>query len=165
MQISGTIQELMNAQINHEFGAAYRYLALSAWCAEQGLPGCAGWLRAQSREEVEHAMKFLEFIQARDGAVQLAAIAAPPDEFADVRAVFAAALAHERHISALIHEIYAAAGREGDYASQQFLQWFLAEQVEEEDNVGSVVERLALAGDSGQALLLIDQELGTRADD
>ena len=162
MQIGSAVRAAMNAQINHEFGASYRYLAMSAWCAEHHLPGCAGWLRNQAREEVEHAMKFFDFIQSRDGSVELAAIAAPPEEFADLRAVFAAALAHERHISALIHEIYALAGREGDYASQQFLQWFLAEQVEEEDNVGAVVERLTLAGDSGQALILIDQELGGR---
>ena len=82
-----------------------------------------------------------------------------------MRAIFTAALAHERHISALIHEIYALAGQHDDFASQQFLQWFLAEQVEEEDNVGGVVDRLVLAGDSGQALLLIDQELGARRDE
>lgn len=165
MQIGSAVQAAMNAQVNHEFGAAYRYLAMSAWCAEHHLPGCARWLRNQAREEVEHATKFFDFILSREGSVELATIATPPDEFADVRAVFTAALAHERHISALIHDIYALAGRENDFASQQFLQWFLAEQVEEEDNVGSVVERLTLAGDSGQALLLIDQELGARGED
>jgi ferritin len=164
MQIGTAIQAAMNAQINHELGASYRYLAMSAWCTEHHLPGCASWLRNQANEEVEHAMKFFDFIQTRGGSVELATVAAPPDEFSDVRAVFTASLAHERHISALIHEIYALAGREGDFASQQFLQWFLSEQVEEEDNVGAVVERLALAGDSGPALLLIDQELGVRGE-
>ena len=98
-------------------------------------------------------MKFFDFIQARDGQPILQALPQPPAEFPDVRAVFTAAL---------IHKLYALAGTENDFASQQFLQWFLSEQVEEEENVGGVVDRFALVGDSGYGLLLIDQELGKR---
>ena len=162
MQIGDTVGAAMNAQIGHELDSAYRYLAMSAWCNGQGLPGATSWLRNQAQEELVHAMKFFDFIQARDGTVELQALPKPPAEFPDVRAVFTAALNHERHITALIHDLYALAGQEGDFASQQFLNWFLSEQVEEEDNVGGVVERLALAGDSAHGLLLIDQELARR---
>jgi ferritin len=165
MQIGEEVRAAMNAQVGHELDASYRYLAMSAWCTENRLPGCASWLRNQAGEELEHAMKFFDFIHSRGGTVLLPAIATPPDEFTDVRAIFTAALAHERKVSAQIHDIYALAGKQSDFASQQFLQWFLAEQVEEEENVGGVVDRLVLAGDSGQALLLIDQELGDRDDE
>jgi ferritin len=163
MQIGDKVGAAMNTQIAHELDSSYRYLAMSAWCDSQGLPGAAGWLRNQAQEELEHAMKFFDFLRARDGTIELQAIGKPPAEYPDVRAVFTAALNHERHITRLIHDLYALAGQEGDFASQQFLQWFLSEQVEEEENVGGVVDRLALAGDSGHGLLLIDQELAQRA--
>lgn len=165
MQIGDKVNTAMNEQVAHELDSSYRYLAMSAWCQEQGLPGAASWMRNQAQEELEHAMRFFDFIQSRDGTVTLQALPQPPAEYPDVRAVFTAALNHERHITALIHKLYALAGAEGDFASQQFLQWFLSEQVEEEENVGGVVDRLALAGDSGYGLLLIDQELAARDGD
>jgi ferritin len=162
MQIGERVRAAMNDQINHEFDSAYRYLAMSAWCERRDLPGCARWLRRQAEEEVVHAMKFFDYIQARDGAVLLQTLPQPPADFPDVNAVFAGALAHERHITALIHSLFALATSEGDFASQQFLQWFLAEQVEEEESASAVVARLALAGEHNVGLLLIDQELGKR---
>src|SRR5690349_17949451 len=113
MQIGEAVQAALNAQVGHELDAAYRYLAMTAWCTEHRLPGCARWLRHQAEEELGHALKCFDFVHARDGAVLLTPLTAPPDEFADVRAVFAAALAHERRISALLHDLYTLAGGAG----------------------------------------------------
>lgn len=157
-----TIQDAMNEQIKHEFHSAYVYLSMTAYCEAANLPGFAHWMRLQAAEEVEHALKFFNFVNDRSGRVQLQAIDQPPVEFASPLDVFEQALAHERHITGLIHRIYGLAVQEQDYASQAFLQWFVTEQVEEEKNASDVVERLKLAGDSKHALLMLDTELGAR---
>ena len=157
-----TIQDAMNEQIKHEFHSAYVYLSMTAYCEAANLPGFAHWMRLQAAEEVEHALKFFNFINDRSGRVQLQAIDQPPVEFASPLDVFEQALAHEQHITGLINRIYGLAVQEQDYASQAFLQWFVTEQVEEEKNASDVVERLKLAGDSKHALLMLDTELGAR---
>ena len=101
MRISDTICKAMNDQIAHELDSAYRYLAMSAWCNGQGLPGAARWLRSQAEEELGHAMKFFDFIQARDGQPILQALPQPPAEFPDVRAVFTAAPANAPNMATL----------------------------------------------------------------
>lgn len=162
MTLDQAMQTRMNDQIKHEFDSAYVYLAMSAHCESANLPGIAHWLATQAREEVAHAMRLYTFIHDRGGRVHLRALDQPPSEFESILGLFENALAHERKISGLINQLYDLAAREQDYASQAFLQWFLAEQVEEEKIASQVVERLRLAGDSGHALLLIDQELGQR---
>lgn len=165
MTLSTTVQEAMNDQIKHEFDSAYIYLSMAAYCESANLPGFAHWLGVQAREEVEHAMKFYGFIHDRGGRVQLRALDQPPTEFGSVLGVFEQALAHERQISGLINQLYGLAAGEQDYASQAFLQGFVTEQVEEEKNVGSVVETLKMVGDRTDALLMLDRELGAREPD
>lgn len=152
----------LNEQINHEFASAYVYLAMSAWCEERNLSGSAAWLRKQAREEVEHAMKFYDFILDRNGTVTLQAIAQPPAQFGSLREVFEKAYEHERFISGRIHDLYTLANQENDYASVPLLDWFLAEQVEEEKSTSDIVGKLTLVGERGEALYLIDRDLGRR---
>lgn len=161
--ISASIQAAMNEQIGNEFFSALAYLSMSAYCEAEDLPGASAWLRAQYQEELTHAMKFVDFIQDRDGRVSISATDRPPEEFASLVSVFETALAQERAVTAQINAIYAAAVAEDDYASQAFLDWFVTEQVEEEKSVSDVVERLKLAGDNSAAILIVDSELGGRS--
>lgn len=158
------VESALNEQINAEFFSAYLYLAMSGYFEASHLPGFAGWMRAQAREEAAHAMRFFDFVTERGGGVSLKAIAQPPLEFSSALAAFEQALEHERQITQAIHDIHGVATREGDLASQPFLLSFIQEQVEEERTVGEIVDRLRLAGDSSVALLLVDRELAARTD-
>jgi ferritin len=156
------IEEAMNEQIKNELFSAYQYLSMAAYCESENFPGFAQWMRAQSREEMEHAMKFYDFILERNGRVALRALDGPLVEFGSPLEVFEQALEHERRVTAMIDDLYALAVSENDYASQTFLQWFVTEQVEEEKNAGDVVETLKMVGDKSEALFLLDRELGQR---
>ncbi|MDP9409130.1 MAG: ferritin [Actinomycetota bacterium] len=156
------IQDAMNEQIKNEFYSAYQYLSMAAYCESASLPGFARWMRAQAREETEHAMKFYDFVLDRNGRVVLQTIEGPLVEFGSPLEVFERALAHEQKVTAMINDLYGLAVRENDYASQAFLQWFVTEQVEEEKNAGEVVETLKMVGDKSEALFLLDRELGQR---
>jgi ferritin len=163
--LSKTIQDAMNEQIKNELYSAYLYLSMSAYCEAANLPGCAHWMRVQAQEEVGHAMKFYEFIYERGGRVVLQAIDQPPVEFQSPLNVFEQTLEHEKKVTAMIHDLYALAVQEKDYASQAFLQWFVTEQVEEEDSATQILETLKMIGDKGHALLMLDRELGKRGAD
>jgi ferritin len=158
------VQDAMNEQIKNELFSAYQYLSMAAYCESVHLPGFAHWMRIQAREEVEHAMKFYDFILDRGGRVLLRAIAEPVIEFGAPQEVFEQALEHEQKVTATINDLYGLAVGENDYASQAFLQWFVTEQVEEEKNAGDVVETLKMVGDKSEALFLLDRELGGRGE-
>ncbi|RLC91959.1 MAG: ferritin [Chloroflexi bacterium] len=157
------IQDALNEQIKNELYSAYLYLSMSAYCESVNMPGMANWMRMQELEERVHALKMFDFVNERGGRVVLQAIDQPPAEFESLLDVFEKTLAHEQKVTAMINNLYALAVREQDYASQIFLQWFVTEQVEEEDSVGQVIETLKMIGDSRQGLLMLDRELGGRA--
>ncbi len=160
--LGAEIQDAMNEQIKNELYSAYQYLSMAAYCESANLPGFARWMRAQAREETEHAMKFYDFVLDRNGRVVLRTIEGPVVEFGSPLEVFERALGHEQKVTAMINDLYGLAVRENDYASQAFLQWFVTEQVEEEKNTGEVVETLKMVGDKSEALFLLDRELGQR---
>jgi ferritin len=163
--LSKTVQSALNDQIKHEFFASHLYLAMSGYFETINLPGFARWMRKQSEEEREHAMKFFDYINDREGSVELQAIDQPPGEFQSALDVFQQALEHERRVSGLIHRIYELAVRENDYPTQSFLQWFIDEQVEEEKNASHIVEQIKLTGGNTAALLMLDRELANRGSD
>jgi ferritin len=154
--------DAMNQQINKELYSAYLYLSMAAYLDGANLSGFAHWMRAQAQEEQEHALKFYDYIYERGGRVTLQAIDEPPAEFESVLAVFEETLAHEQKVTGLIDNLYALALEQDDYASQVFLQWFVSEQVEEEDNASQILETLKMVGEKGQALIMLDRELGQR---
>ena len=162
---SKTVQDAMNEQIKNELYSAYLYLSMSAYSESMGLPGVAHWMRAQAQEEQGHAMRFYRFIVERGGRVELQAIDQPPAEYGSPLDLFEKTLAHEQKVTGLINDIYALAVREEDYASQIFMQWFITEQVEEEQNATQILEVLRMTGDSAQGLLMLDRELGQRQAD
>ena len=160
--LSTRVEEAMNEQLAKELQSAYVYLGMSAYCESLSLPGFAQWLRSQFQEELDHAMRFYHFICDRGGRVRLKALDEPSIEFSSPREVFEDALAHEQDVTRSIHDLYRLVEDEKDYASQAWLDWFATEQVEEEKNVGQIVDSLKRIGDRGEALYLLDKELGTR---
>jgi ferritin len=160
--LSPKMQDAFNGQITKEFYASHLYLAMSAHFDALNLKGFAHWMRLQSEEEREHALKLFDFILDRGGSVELGAVEQPPGEFGSPIEIFQASLAHERRVTAWINELYTHAAAENDYASQVFLQWFIDEQVEEEANASEMIDRLNLAGDNKAALFMLDTEMKSR---
>jgi ferritin len=162
MALDKSLQDAMNEQLKNELYSAYVYLSMSAYYDSINLPGFAHWMRVQAQEEVNHAMKFYEFITDRGGRVVLKAIDQPPVEFQSPLDAFQRALEHEQRVTAMIHDLYALAVQQGDYASQVFLHWFVEEQVEEEKSASQIVETLKMVGEHGPALVMLDKALGER---
>ena len=156
------VQDALNEQINKELYSAYLYLSMSAYCESINLSGFGHWMRAQAREEQEHAMKLYGFICDRGGIVELQAIDQPPVEFNSAIDLFEQTLKHEEFVTSLINDLYVLSVQEKDYATQIFLQWFVTEQVEEEKGAGEILERLRMIGDKAQGLLIMDRQLAAR---
>ena len=160
--LSQTVQDAINDQIGKEVYSAYLYLSMSGYFESINLPGFARWMRIQYQEELQHALKFFDFINDREGRVALKAIPAPPADFQSPLDAFQQALEHERAVTGMINQLYGVALRENDYPAQVLLQWFISEQVEEEKNASNIVEQLKMIGNNGSALLILDRELGAR---
>ena len=162
MAIAPRMEDALNEHLNQEFFASYLYLSMAAYCETINLPGFAHWMRIQSQEEYDHALKLFNFILDRDGRVALAPISQPPVEFDSALDVMEQTLEHEQDVTKLIDRLYALAVEQGDYATQVHVQWFIAEQVEEEKIARDIVDHLKKFGEEGGALLLLDQQLGSR---
>ncbi len=156
------IEEAFNEQINWELYSGYLYLSMSAYFHSINLSGFAKWMYAQALEEGSHAMKFFNFINERGGRVELLATKAPEKEWDSPLAAFEQAYEHECFVSSRINDLVNLSLEEKDHASNNFLQWFVSEQVEEEASVDEVVQKLKLIGGDGGGLFMIDQELGQR---
>ena len=162
-KMSKKMNGALNDQINMELASAYIYLSMSTYCAEANLKGAAGWLRIQWEEEIAHATKLIDYIGGRGGSTALKAIAQPASKFKSLLDVFEQVLAHEQKVTAAIHKLYELAVAEKDPASQAFLQWYVNEQVEEENSPAEIISMLQLAGDTGPALLMVDRHLAERS--
>jgi ferritin len=160
--LSETMNKALNDQINAELYSAYLYISMNAYFKSINLDGFAAWMHAQALEETQHAQKFYDFVNQRGGRVVLGAIEAPPGEWGSPLAVFEDTLAHEQKITSLINTLMEVASQEKDHATQIFLQWFVTEQVEEEESVGGVLEQLRLVGEAKGGLFMLDRELGKR---
>lgn len=163
--LSRKMQSALNDQINAEFGSAYLYLSMSAWCESHDLPGFAAWFRNQSKEEVGHAMKIFDFVVDRDGEVTLQEVAAPASKFRNLEVVWETTLKAEQGVTERINKLYALAGAEKDYASQAMLQWFLTEQIEEEKTASMMLEQVRKVGPSSSALFFLDRHAGKVAEE
>ena len=161
--ISKKIESALNEQINKEFYSAYLYLAMSAYCNTMGLPGFSNWMRQQYEEEAIHVTKMYDYVLSQGGEIQLLAIEMPPKTYGTPLEVFAETLVHEQFITRSIHELMDLAVKEGDYATQTFLQWYVTEQVEEEANVNDILAPLRMVGDDKGGLMMIDQQLAQRS--
>jgi ferritin len=163
MELSKRMLDALNEQIREELASAYIYLSMAAYFESIDLPGFAHWMRVQTQEEMEHAMKFYGYVHERGGRVLLQAIPQPPAEFAGPAAAFEETLKHEQYITGRIHTLYGLAVEDKDYASQVLLQWFVTEQVEEEKNANEILAVLKRIGDKGQGLIMLDRQLASRS--
>jgi ferritin len=152
----------LNDQLNAELYSSYLYLSMSAYFQSLNLKGFANWMRVQTQEELLHAVKFYDFINNRGGRVKLAAIETPPSEWESPLQIFETAYQHEQKVTGLINNLVEIALEERDHATQIFLQWFVTEQVEEEDSANTVIQKLKLMGDAPGGMFMLDNELGQR---
>ena len=160
--LSESMQKALNGQINAELYSSYLYLSMSMYFEDSDLAGASSWMKIQVQEELWHAYKLIGHINERGGRVVLDTIDKPPFEWGSALEAFEAAYQHELKVSGLIGNLVDLARTEKDYMTDNFLQWFVGEQVEEESSVSEVVRKFRLAGGSGGGLLMIDNELGQR---
>lgn len=160
--LNPNVQTALNEQINAELYSAYLYLSMSLHYEAEGLKGLANWFNIQEQEEQAHARIFMNYINARGGRVELKPIEGVPTSWADPTEAFKATLEHEQKVTASINSLYSLATREEDYATRDRLAWFVTEQVEEEDSVRTILDKLRLIGGNGMGLYMLDQELATR---
>jgi ferritin len=159
--LSEKMQDALNDQMNWEIYSAHIYLSMSSHFAGAGLAGVSAWMYAQYQEEMFHAMRFFNYINEAGGHAKLGTIEAPPYEWESPLAAFEQALEHEQGVTARINALADLAMEERNHAVGIFLQWFISEQVEEEDSVGDIVGKLKMVGDGG-GLFMLDRDLGTR---
>jgi ferritin len=165
MNISKTMQDAINEQIKNELYSSYLYLAMSAHFEAVNLPGFANWMRIQTGEEKDHALRFYQYVLDRGGRVELKPIDQPPVEWKSPHEAFEQVLEHEQKVTSLINNLYAQAVKENDYATQVMLQWFLTEQVEEEKNASLILEQIKMIEARGTALYVLDHQLSKREAD
>ena len=161
--MSPTVQDALNRQIHAELRASYAYLAMSGWCDRASFSGCARWMRVQSQEEYQHAMRLFDFMLARHGKVELRALEGPKPDFSSIVEVFETAYRQEQEVSSQIDALYELVNKERAYAAMIQLEWFISEQVEEEKTFREIVTRMNMVRDDPASLLEIDRELGGRA--
>ena len=163
--MSPEILEALNDQIRMELSSGYTYLAMSAQFEAEAYDGFAHWMRLQAQEELEHAMRLFDYVNRRGGRVVLQPIPGPAKEFGAPIDAFKNALAHEEAVTASIHKLFTLAVELDDVATQRELDWFVTEQVEEEENANRAVDLLTRAGNDVTALLFLDKEFGSRTDE
>lgn len=160
--ISSKMTKALNGQINAELYSAYLYLSMASWAQSKNLDGIGRWLSMQAQEETTHALKMYQYLNSVGERVVLEAIAKPPAQFKSVTDVFQKVLAHEQKVTGLINALATQAKKENDNATAIFMQWFVTEQIEEEESAGDILAKLEMVGEKGQALFMLDAKLGAR---
>lgn len=156
------IYTALNKHMNTELYSAYLYLNMSAAAGSLGFKGTANWFNVQYQEEMLHFQKFYDYINSQGEQAVVGQMAAPSSKFKSLLHLFEETLKHEQFITKCINELTELATVEKDHASRIFLQWFVTEQIEEEENDREIIGKLKLIGDNGYGLLMLDGELGTR---
>ena len=154
--------EALNKHLTEEFYSANLYLSMSAYFEFIGLKGFAHWMMVQYQEEMDHAMKIYQYLISQGARVKIGTVKAPQNDWKSPLEVFEATLKHEQYITGCINELVDIAEELRDRPTNNFLQWFIDEQVEEEKNDRDIINRLKLIGDSKNGLFMLDKELGQR---
>jgi ferritin len=160
--LSEKMQDAINKQINAELFSAYLYLSMSAWLADNGMPGGANWMKVQAMEEFTHADKFFNYVLERGGKIELEAIEAPQTSWDSPKDVYNGVLEHERKVTALINNLMDTAAEQRDHAAKIFLQWFIEEQVEEEASAQEIIDKVKLTASNPGAMFMVDKDLAGR---
>jgi len=160
--LSKKMEKALNAQVNAEMYSAYLYLSMESFFKSLNLNGFANWMRAQTQEEMMHAMKIYDFINERGGRVLLKTIEGPQTKWDSPLAVFEAVFKHEQKVTAMINDLVDLAIEEKDHATNSFLQWFVNEQVEEEASADEKVQQMKMMENAPGGMFMLDRELGQR---
>ena len=160
--LSQKLQEAMNAQVNAELWSAYLYLAMSLDAEAKGCKGVANWFYVQFQEEQAHARIFMNYMNSRDAKVELMPIEAVPAVWDSVLDMFKQTLEHEKKVTSLINNLAAIANEDRDYASVNRLNWFIDEQVEEEESAREMISTVAAVEDNKYGMYMLDKELAAR---
>ena len=161
--ISTTINNVLNEQINKEFYSGYLYLSISAHMQKLGLSGFASWLKHQAKEEVEHGLKIFDYLLECNSFVTLKQIRIPEFEYKNVVDIFNMIYEHEQSVTRSVINVIKFAEEESDRLTLNFMEWFIQEQVQEEEAIKHIVKRLELFGAENSSLFLMDKELGERS--
>lgn len=165
MKISKTMETAINIQMMNEFDSAFLYLSMSTWFSTNNLPGFAHWCYIQFEEEQEHAMKFHKYLLDREGTPVIGSVDKQKSNWKSPVDIFTNILEQEIKVTALIHDLYEKAQNEKDYTSMSFLNWYLDEQVQEEEQSSDILNKLKMAENSNSGLLFLDSVLGKREKD
>jgi ferritin len=157
--ISKEMEKALNAQIELEGYASFLYLSMASWCDREGLEGCAQFMHRQSEEEREHMLKIFHYLSEVDGIALTPEIKQPPHEFGSVQDLFKQVYAHEQKVTASIHNLMQLSNKLGDHATNNFLQWYVEEQREEEALMRTILDKIKLIGEGPQSLYYIDMEV------
>jgi ferritin len=160
--LSQKMQDALNTHINAEIYSAYIYYSMAAYFEDQSLSGCAHWMRIQTMEELSHVQKFVDYMTERGGRVLMQPVAGPATEWESPLAAFEETYKHETQVTALINRLVDLAIEESDHATNNFLQWFVSEQVEEEASADDIVQKMRLVESAPGGLFMLDRELSQR---
>lgn len=163
--LSKKLEDAINKQINVELWSGYLYLSMATHYSHEGLPGVANWFTQQFHEEQEHAMKFMDYMASKGNKVLLQPLDKVDTNWDSLLKAFGDSLAHEKVVTSNINDLVTLAREEKDYATENMLQWFVSEQVEEEESVQEIIDALELIGDKGHAIYMLDKELAKRKGD
>lgn len=155
--LSKKVEKILNDQIQKEDYSSQLYLSMASWAENKGFEGVSNWLYAQAEEERLHMLKFVKYVNDRDGVAVIPGLDTPPADFGDVFEMFDKVLAHEIFISGSINEIVAACISENDFTTQNWIQWFVTEQIEEEASVKTIIDKLTLLGKNN--LYMFDRDI------
>ena len=156
-----SVEKILNEQIEKEAYSSYLYLSMASWAEGKGLNGVAEWLYAQAEEEKLHMLKFVHFINERGGHAIIPAIKQASKVWKDIYILFEEVLKHEQYISECINDILALAQKEKDYAVQNWIQWFVTEQIEEESSVQNIIDKLNLLDKGKGGLYIFDKDIAS----
>ena len=157
--LNQAITAKLNEQINLEFYSSNIYLQMSAWCEQKGYTGAAAFLLRHADEEMEHMQKLFSYVSETGGLPLLGKIEAPRCEYGSLKEVFEVTMAHEKLVTSKINEVVEVTFAHKDYSTFNFLQWYVAEQHEEEKLFGSILDKFNIMGEDGRSLYFIDNDL------
>ncbi len=160
--ISDRLTEMINDQIRMEFQSASYYMGMRMYLSREDWPGMAAFMEAQALEEATHARKFYDFLDEVDRNAVMPGLEEPRQEFSSVEEVFETALKQEQDVTQSIHQLFNAAKEEGDYPAFSLLEWFVDEQVEEENTFRTILTQVRRLQEEPLALYELDRELGER---
>jgi len=158
--LSKKLTTAINEQMNFEIYSAHIYLAMAGYCADLGLDGFENWFKVQYEEELFHAKKFFDFLGSKGARIEVTGFENPENDYGSILEAFEKALEHEQIVTSRIYKLMKLATDEGEYSTTSFLQWFIDEQVEEEESVEDIIGKLKIVKDAG--LYLLNQELAQR---